>query len=428
MRQLAPLLRERDFRWLFVSQAISMTGDRIVTVALALLVVQQTGRASDLGIVLAAHAIPLVGFLLIGGVWADRLPRQRIMVVTDLVRFGLHATLAALILAGTVEIWQIVVIEVCFGAAEAFFRPAYTALVPQTVPEELIQEANGLNGVSQTLAEFLGPALATALVVTVGVGIAFVVDASTFLLSAALLLLVRPRPRGVPAERSTLLRELRDGYREVRSRSWVWVTIVVFAFALLCGLAPYFVLGPIVAEDQFGDEAIYGVVAAALGAGTVIGSLLGIRWRPERPMRAAFVAVLPWVPMLLLFGLGAPLPLVLAGAAVAGFGFALFGVWWETALAQRIPPAALSRVTSYDWMGSLALLPIGYLLAGALAELLGASTVLCGGAGLTLIALLLGFVPRETRELRRVDASPEAARVDAEAALARAGAPLDRVA
>ena len=174
------VLRHSGFRRLWIAQSVSTVGDRVVLVALALLVTDLTGSPSDVGLVLAAHTAPFVVFLLLGGVWADRLPRQRLIVATDLVRFALHALLAALILTGAVEIWHIVVIEACFGTAEAFFRPAYTGLIPQTVPADEIQEANALSAASANAAEFVGPALATLLVVSVGAGWAFAVDAATF--------------------------------------------------------------------------------------------------------------------------------------------------------------------------------------------------------------------------------------------------------
>ena len=187
------VLRHKDFRYLFLGQSASVIGDRAVVVAIALFVTQRTGSATDLGLVLAAQAIPLVGLLLFGGVWADRLPRHRIMVVTDLMRAGLHALLATLIFTGAVEIWQLVVIEALFGAAQAFFQPAYTGLLPQTVPESLIQDARALTESTANLAFLLGPALATALVLGVGAGAAFAFDAATFVLSALLLLRIRPR-------------------------------------------------------------------------------------------------------------------------------------------------------------------------------------------------------------------------------------------
>ena len=191
------VLRHRDFRYLWFAQSASVIGDCIVIVALALFVIELTGDATDLGLVFAAASLPLVAFLLIGGVWADRLPRHRVMVATDLVRFALHALLAALIFASVVHIWELIAIEALFGTAEAFFRPAANGLLPQTVPEQEIQQAQGLSALSNNIGEFAGPALATALVLGFGAGWAFALDAATFLLSAALLTRVRPRRRAL---------------------------------------------------------------------------------------------------------------------------------------------------------------------------------------------------------------------------------------
>jgi len=245
LRQLLRVLRHRDFRLLWLANSASVVGDRIVTVALALFVAQLTGSATDLGIVLAAYSIPLVFFLLVGGVFADRLPRHLVVVVTDVVRFVLHALLALLIVTGEVRIWQLVAIGVVFGTAEAFYRPAATGLLPQTVPEDEIQEANAATAMFGNVAEFAGPALATALVLGFSPAAAFALDAATFLASALLLVRVQPRERGAPApaERApaSLLGDLRVGFDEVRSRAWVWATLAAFCVALFCALSPLFV-------------------------------------------------------------------------------------------------------------------------------------------------------------------------------------------
>ncbi len=406
MHALPRLWRETDFRWLFLSQTISTTGDRIVLVALALLVTEQTGSTTDLGIVIAAQTLSLVTFLLLGGVWADRLPRHRIMVSTDLVRGALHALLALLIFTDALEIWHLVAIEVGFGAAEAFFRPAYSGLVPQTVPEDLIQEANAANGLTQTLAEFAGPAIATVLVLTLGTGAAFAIDAASFVVSAALLMLVRPRPRGEATARRSMRAEVRAGWCEVRRRSWVWVTIAVYSVSLVLSYAPYVVLGPTVAEDRYGDPAKWGWIAASVGLGTAAGALLALRWRPRRPLVAGILLSVPFSLALTALALGTPFALLLPIAVASGVGVALFGVWWETALAQRIPPEALGRVASYDWMGSLALLPIGYVLIGVLAENLGGPEVMGVAGALGALVVLLALIPRETRQLTRVEDEP----------------------
>jgi MFS family permease len=406
--QISRVLSHRDFRFLWFAQSSSVIGDNIVLVALALFVIQRTGSATDLGLVLAAQSLPLVLFLLVGGVWADRLPRHRVMMATDIVRFALHAALAVLIFSGAVRIWQVVVIEVLFGSAEAFFRPAANGLLPQTVPEADIQQATAVTTMSNNIAEFAGPALATALVLGAGAGWAFAVDAGTFLLSAAFLARVRPRHRAAPASadvspaQRSLWAELRDGWQEVRSRAWVWATLASFCVALFCGLAPWFVLGPVVAREQYGHLSVYGLVEAAFGLGTIVGSLIGIGWRPRHPMRLAMLAIMLWPVSSILFAVGVTLLLVVPVSVVGGIGLALFDVWWLTALAERIPPQRLSRVSSYDWMVSLGLMPLGYILAGPLAGALGAVEVLAAGSVLAFIALGLGLLPRETRTLERL--------------------------
>jgi len=409
LRDLLRVLRHRDFRLLWLAQSTSVIGDRIVTVALALFVIDLTGNATDLGLVLSAHALPMVAFLLIGGVWADRLPRHRVMVATDLARFALHALLAVLIFTDAVHIWQIVVIEMLFGTAEAFFRPAAAGLLPQTVPESEIQEANAVTTTFSNIAEFVGPALATALVLGVGAGTAFAVDAASFLVSAAFLIRVRPRRRAVAETvmpRATVWLELRQGFREVRARSWVWATLLAFCVALFVGFAPWAVLGPTVATEQYSSIGFYGLVTAALGAGTIAGSLIGIRWRPRHPMRLAMLAILLWPVAMILFAAGVTLVVVTPAFVIAGAGVALFDVWWLTALAERIPADKLSRVTSYDWMVSLGLMPLGYLLAGPLAGAFGAEEVLLGGSAVALLALAMGLLPAETRMLERIDGEP----------------------
>lgn len=401
------LFRHRDFRLLLAGQSASTIGDRLVFVALALYVTD-IGTPTEVGIVLAAHAVPLVGFLLIGGVWADRLPRHLVVVATDLIRFALHALLAVLIFTGTVEIWQIVVIEACFGTAEAFYRPAFTGLVPQTVPEDEIQPARAAFGTIETIAEFAGPALATALVLGLGPGWAFALDAATFLVSAAFLVRLRPRQRGEAVARTSVLSELREGWTEVRSRTWIWVIVAAFSLAVLTAWGPWMTLGPTISIERYDTAAIYGILASAMGAGTITGALIGFRWRPRHPLRTAMLLALPLPAALVCFGLGLPVAVLLPVFVLAGAGIALFDVWWHTALAERVPPHMLSRVTAYDWMGSLALLPLGYVLAGPLGEAFGAVEVLAVGGAIGLAALAASLLSRDVWNLssRAAAASP----------------------
>lgn len=219
---LSVLRRARDFRLLWMGQSASTVGDALVLVAVGLYVTRLTGDPADVGVVLGAYSLPLVLFVLLGGVVADRLPRERVMIASDVVRCVLHGTLALLIATGVVQIWHMVVIGALFGTAEAFFRPAYTGLVPQTVDEDDIQPAQALTGVSQEVAEIVGPALATALVLGVGGAAAFAVDAATFAFSAVLLRRIHPRQRGDRGAATSVLVELREGWVAVRDRAWVW--------------------------------------------------------------------------------------------------------------------------------------------------------------------------------------------------------------
>ncbi len=415
---LPRVLRHRDFRLLWLANSASVVGDRIVMVALALFVIELTGSATDLGLVLAAYGLPFVALLLVGGVVADRLERHRLAVATDIVRCALHSTLAVLILTGEVRIWHLVAIGVVFGSAEAFYRPAVTALLPQTVPEDEIQDANAVTMMFENVALVAGPALATALVLGLSPAAAFGLDAATFLVSALLLVRVRPRARGEAAPAadrapqgaaSSMRADLRAGYAEVRSRVWVWASLATLCVALFFVLAPLFVVGPVVAKERYGDIAVFGYLCVAFGAGTIAGSIAGLRWRPRYPLRCGMTFTLAWPAAIALFAAGAPLELVLPAMAIAGTGGALFDVWWVTALAERIPPDKLSRVTSYDWAASLGLMPLGYVLAGPAAGALGATTVLFGGAIVAILALALGLVPRETRQLARGDVAPAAA-------------------
>ena len=401
-------LRARDFRLLWLSQTVSVIGDALVIVSIGLFVTRLTGKPSDVAVVLAAYALPLVLFVLIGGVIADRLPRQAVMVATDLVRAVLHGILALLIAFGVVQIWHMVVIGVLYGTAEAFFRPAYTGLVPQTVSSEHdIQGAQALGGLSAELASFASPALATALVLGIGGGWAFGLDACTFLVSAALVIRVHARSRGEQVKRETVLAELLQGWQAVRERPWILWTVVAFCVAVTCALAPFFVLGAAVAREQYGTEAVFGWANAAFGVGTITGAVVGSRWRPKYPMRVGMLMAIPWPAALSFYAAGPPLPVLYPVMALAGGGIGLFGVLWETALAQRVPPHLLSRVSAWDWMGSLAFIPVGYLLAGVIARSVGAVDVLVVGGLIGTAAAVLGLIPRSTRSLLRLPAAED---------------------
>jgi hypothetical protein len=393
------VLRLRTFRRLWSGASLSFVGDGIVVVAVGLYVEQLTGSTRDTGLVLFAYTAPLILFLLVGGVVGDRVARQRVLVVSDLVRGAAHALLAVLILTGAAEVWHLAVIGAVFGSAEAFFRPAFSGLLPQTVDEDEIQAANGVMGATREGAFFVAPAIATGLVLGLGAGVAFAVDAALFLLSALVLRGVVGRRRGEAVAPASPLAELRAGWSAVRERVWVWSIIAAFSLCLLVVLAPFFTLGASIADDAYGDPAVYGYANVGFGAGALAGALLGARWRPARPMLVGLLLALGWPIGIAVYALVPPVAVAVGAMAVAGLAVGGFQIWWETLLAERIPPHLLSRVASYDWMGSLALLPVGYLAAGPLGDALGDRVVLVGGAAVALVALALALLPRETREL-----------------------------
>ena len=233
------------------------------------------------------------------------------------------------------------------------------------------------------------------------------------MVSALLTMRVHPRPvAAAPVEvpeSSSVVRDLRDGWREVRSRTWVWVTIVVFTGAVMCVYAPWYALAPIIARDHYGSAGVFGVLESVAGVGAVVGALTALRWRPRHPLAMGLILTLAWPVQDGLFALGAPVPVVVTFAFATGFGFSLLMIWWETALARHIPPRALGRVSAWDWMGSLALLPVGYLVAGPLAGALGRADRPRASAASSGSALLpLSLVPRAVRAARRTARSASA--------------------
>lgn len=384
-------LRERPFRLLFAGRAISSFGDRIVPVALTFAVLHLTHSLTDLGVVLAAQTVPLVLFVLIGGVWADRLPRQRVMLASDVVRFAVQGASAALILGGTARVWQLAVLQALYGIADGFFTPAANGLVPQVVAAEDLQQANATLGLSENATSILGPAIAGVLVVGVGAGWGLAADAVTFVFSAAFLSALRIEDASqVVRERTTsVLSELRDGWKAFSSRRWLLISVAYFTLMFAFGFSALRVLGPVVCEKALGGPGAWAAISAVTGVGAVAGGLFALRWKPTHPLRAAFAIGLFGAPLtLLLLGAHATLWLILLTALIEGVTGSFFNAVWFTAMQQAIPADELSRVTSWDAVGSYALQPVGLALAGPIAAAVGVSTTLYGAGGIFLIITL----------------------------------------
>ena len=401
-RLVPPVLGEGPFRLLFAGQALSLLGDAVTPVALAFGVLQIGGTATQLGVVLAAGSLPTVAFALSGGVWGDRLPRQRIMLARDLVRMGVQASLAALLLSGHAHLWELIGLQVVRGGATAFFRPAATGLLPQLVSGPRLQQANALIGLIRNGAGIIGPGAAGFLVALTSPGWAIAVDAASFGLSAACLVAIRPaRPSapGGPPARARFLQDLRTGWEAVRSRTWVWVSLLAFALFNFVVFGALNVLGPIVAARRLGGAPAWGEILAVSGAGAVAGGVLALRVRPRWPLRVLAAAFCCSAPELALLAAAAPVAAILSGALLAGMALALADAVWETALQEQVPAGVLSRVSAYDWVASLALLPLGLALAGPVADRFGLPRTLWAA---TAWALMIGIIMLATPSIRRL--------------------------
>lgn len=367
-------LRERDFRLFFAGQAVSLLGDGMVPVALAFAVLEITDSPSALGLVLAARVVPTIGLLLIGGVVADRFSRRHLMIAADIARMLTQGAMAALLLAEAAEVWMLAALAAANGGATAFFAPASTGLVPMTVSAGRLQQANALRGLAQAGGFIAGPAIAGVLVATAGAGAALAVDAATFAVSAGFLLALRVASVvAAPAARFT--RELRDGWREFRARDWVWGIVLSASVANMLA-AGYRVLGPVIAERELGGAAAWATIATASGIGSFVGGALILRRRVGRPLLVGMLAASLWVVPWVLLAIPATTAVIAAGALLAGGGLMTFNALWEASLQEHIPARSLSRVSAYDWLGSLALDPLGVALIGPIAAALGLQATL----------------------------------------------------
>ncbi|HET7520007.1 MAG TPA: MFS transporter [Candidatus Limnocylindria bacterium] len=401
-KRFGPLV-EPNFRRLWIGQTTSAIGDGVTGVALTFAVLSVRGSAADLGFVLASFMVPRVLFMLVGGVWADRLPRRLIMVGSDVVRAAAQLVLAVAILFGAAGLPIFVVVAIVSGAASAFFQPAVIGLIPQTISPARLQQGNALLNLSQSTAQMIGPIASGMLVALIGSGWIFALDAVSFAISAVFLLSLRVPPAPA-AERQSFLTELADGWHEVVSRRWLVTSLGAFAFGNLA-FAAFFVLGPLVVQERLNGAADWGILMGVFGFGGLAGGALALRWRPVRPLIATFGLLFAGPAALLVLSAAPALPVLAIALAVMAVAISACNTFWHTTLQQHVPEQAISRVSSYDWMVSLLIFPVGAAVAGPLADGLGPERTLFIFAALSAIptALVLGM--RSVREVRRTDAS-----------------------
>jgi len=404
-------LRERNFRLYFFGRTTSFVGSSFANVALAFAVLDLTGSKADLGLVLAARSIPQILFLLVGGIWADRLPRHRVMVLSNVASGISQGAIAVLLLSGQAEIWQLALLGAINGLSSAFFFPAALGIVPQTVPQRMLQSANALLSLGNNVSWLGGAALGGLVVGLTSPGIGIAVDAASFFLAAILLAMIRI-PKTLRMEASNFLAELKEGWREFTSRTWLWVIVLQFGFVNAVELGSQGVLGPAIADEHFGGATAWGLIVTASALGSIAGGLILLRLQPRRLLLSATLGYLLTIPFLV--GLAGPVPFLalVALAALGGIGIETFAVLWETTIQQEIPQEKLSRVSSYDALGSFALIPLGLAIVGPAAELFGTRETLLGAAAISLTATLAVLLVSDVRTIERRGSEPLVESVD----------------
>ena len=401
---LAPL-SHAPFRWLLASRSTAVLGNFIAPIAIAFAVLDLTGSPAALGLVLAARSLPQVAFLLLGGVVADRFPRRTVIIVAATASALSQAIAATAVLTGSATVAMLAAVEAVNGAASAFIFPAAAGLTPLTVPSTMLQPANALLRMSMSGGMILGSALGGALVAVTGPGWGLAVDAITFGLAAVLMVPLRIAAT-IRHETTSTWHDLREGWSEFSRRTWVWTVVLAFALVNAGVAATMGVLGPVIADDSIG-RAPWGLVLAAQSAGLVLGGLVSLRLAMRHPLRTGLLAVLLAVPFFLMLALApALLPLALL-ALVAGVGIEVFAVGWDVSLQENVPTSHLSRVYSYDMLGSFAMIPLGQAVVGPAAAAFGAATTVLAVVAVSIACLLAALAVPSVRNLGRSEGAAQ---------------------
>lgn len=411
-------LSHRPFALLWTGQTVSRLGDNLHRIALAWWVLEKTGSAAAMATVLVLTQVPMLIFLLIGGIVVDRFPRIRIMFLADVISGAIVTFIAVFSWFNLLEIWHIYVASLLFGFMGAFFFPAYQSVIPQITPPDMLTSANSLNGLSQRMMGVIGPILGAFLVAVGGTTLAFGIDALSFFISA---LCVYPilraglyessraektsetesRPKTVREAIKQGLADLREGWDAIISVPWIWITIVIFGFLNIMESSPRAVSMPFLISDDLGaDVAVMGWFGSAFSVGYILSALiLGQFKRLRRRGLLGYLPILVNGLILLMFGLKFPIPALVFGMFVYGFSMNVFGLIWNNTLQEMVSNEKLGRVYSIDALGSFILLPIGFALAGWGTDLVGAPTVfLIGGVG-TILMILIGLSHPAIRNL-----------------------------
>ena len=399
-------LRSAPFRWLLAARTTSILGNAVAPIALAFAVLDLTGSAADLGLVVASRSVANVAVLLFGGVIADRLPRDVVLVGTSFAAAVTQGAVAALVVTGSASIPSLVVLSVLNGAVAAVSLPAAGALVPDTVPETQLRPANALLRLGLNGGSILGASAGAGLVAVVGPGWGLAVDAAGFAVAGVLFGRMR-LPRGAAeagrTERTSVVADLREGWREFVGRRWVWIVVLQFAVLNAAFVGATAVLGPVVADASFG-RAAWGLVVAALSVGLAVGAVVALRWHPRHALGIGVaLMVVAAVPVLTL-ALRPSVPALIVSFAVAGAAIEVFSIAWDQSLQTNVPRDVLARVYSYDAVGSVVAVPFGEALVGPLAHTVGTTPTLLGCAVLIVVATVAAAVTPSVRRVTVLEA------------------------
>lgn len=394
-------LRHAPFVWFWLGQSVSLLGDRVYSVALPFLVLELGGSAGEIGRLLAVYSVPQLLFLLTGGVLVDRVPKHLTMLVSDTLHALLLATVLILFVGARLELSHLYVLSGLFGLLSAFFRPATMSITPQLVPREVLTQASAMRSFASELAGILGPPLGGLLITLGSLSLALGFNAITFVLGALCLLAMRPRPVERQAEAATLgyWHDLAEGFRYVAGLRWLWVTIVLFSFGNIFTAGVTTVLLPLLAETRFAGAASLGWLLSGMAGGALISALVLNRVTLKRRGWAAYLAVAAAGLGLIGVGLAPHIVLGVGAMAWVGANITVFGVVWETTVQALVPEEVLGRVFSLDMLGSFALLPLGFVFTGFLAEHVGASPLILVYGLATVVLALTGLLVPAVRRL-----------------------------
>ena len=403
-----PVLGFRDFRLLLADRLIAPASVGFSIVGVSFAVLKATNSATDLSYVLAAQIAPSLVFALIGGVAADRFPPQRVIVAANLFMALGEGTFGVLVLTGRPPLWAMIGLEAVTGTGMAVFYPASQALLPRLVPRSLLQEASAISRLAMNSGQMAGAALAGVLVAAAGPGWALSLCGIGMVGTVPLLLSIRsgrqpvPGAAGVTAAKgaSGMLGELREGWSEFRSHTWLWVIVAEFSVVMMAWYGAFAVLGPVVARQHLGGPAAWGAITAADSVGLIVGGVTSLRITPRKPMRfvvltGGMVAISP-----LSLALVLPLPAICLASFCLGVLVEMMMVQWTVTMARNIPPDKLARVSSYDALGSVMAMPAGALIAGPLGAAIGTSAAQYAAAAAIVGASALALIPRDIRTMR----------------------------